>query len=253
MFVLCSLLSLLHTGSSRRKTHKTNDGRRRARSGRLAVDPSSGWPAADPELAAAVAAMGLLEPRRCDFPSIDGNGLSAQEFSRDYLRKAPVVLQGLTDSWPASQGAWKREVLLAQHGDAPVTHAQESDVAQFGPKEGSGKSFTSKLRDWVAATMDSTDGSHRPLAFDRSASNVAYRLRQQGDFAPPAALAPGAMQQMLISLGPPRAGLPLHTHGDSWLALVHGSKLWIVFPTEMGGPRQPLMPITCCHCVRQLQ
>eukprot|EP01043_Picozoa_sp_COSAG02_P119899 COSAG02_NODE_56600_length_284_cov_2.518919_1_plen_83_part_10 len=37
---------------------------------------------------------------------------------------------------------------------------------------------------------------------------------------------------MLISLGPPRAGLPLHTHGDSWLALTHGSKVWIVFPPQ---------------------
>eukprot|EP01043_Picozoa_sp_COSAG02_P086763 COSAG02_NODE_24161_length_695_cov_1.053601_1_plen_72_part_10 len=72
--------------------------------------------------------MGLLEPRRCDFPRIDGTGLSASDFTRDYLRKAPVVLTGLTDAWPASQGGWKREALLAQHGDAAVTHAQASDV-----------------------------------------------------------------------------------------------------------------------------
>lgn len=260
------LLSLLHTGSSRRKTHKGgSDGPRRGRAhattrSGMAVDPRSGWPAADANLAAAAAAMGLLEPRRCDFPSIDGTGLSAQNFAREYLRKAPVVLRGLMDSWPAHQGGWTREALLAQHGDAPVTHAQASDVAQFGPKEGGSKSFVSKLRDWVAATMDSTDDSHAPLAFDRSGGNVAYRLFQQvsvchtdpfaliplyetdlsschcvqGDFTPPAVLAPGAMDQMLISLGPPRAGLPLHTHGDSWLALTHGSKLWLVFPPQWG-------------------
>lgn len=200
----------------------------------MAVDPNSGWPAADPELAAAADAMGLLEPRRCDFSSIDGTRLSAHDFSRDYLRKAPVVLQGLTDSWPASEGRWKREALLEKHGDATVTHAQASDVAQFGPKEGGSKSITSKLRDWVIATMDSADGSHAPLAFDRSANNVAYRMEQQGDFTPPSVLEPGAMEQLLISLGPPGAGLPLHTHGDSWLALTHGSKLWIVFPPHWG-------------------
>ena len=181
---VCLLLSLSHTGSSRRKTHKGgSDGPRRGRAHAMTwsmpVDPRSGWPAADANLAAAAAAMGLLEPRRCDFPSIDGTGLSAHNFSRDYLRKAPVVLRGLMDSWPARQGGWTREALLAQHGDAPVTHAQASDVAQFGPKEGGSKSFVSKLRDWVAATMDSTDGSHAPLAFDRSKSNVAYRLFQQ--------------------------------------------------------------------------
>ena len=216
--------------------HKGSDGQRRGAHARrpMPVDPTSGWPAADASLTAAAAAMGLLEPRRCDFPSIDGTRLSAGDFMQDYLRKAPVVLTGLTDAWPATQGAWKRDALLAQHGDATVTHAQSSDVAQFGPKEGGSKSITSKLRDWVTATMDSTGSAQALLAFDRSANNVAYRLLEQADFTPPDVLASGGMQQMLISLGPPRAGLPLHTHGDSWLALTHGTKLWIVFPPEWG-------------------
>jgi tetratricopeptide (TPR) repeat protein len=233
--LLSVLLTLLHAGSSRRKVSKGGSGaKRRARGARLSVDPSSGWPAADVDLAAAAADMGLLEPRRCDFASVDGAALSAEDFARDHLRKAPVVFRGLMDSWPATQGGWEREALLARHGDATVTHAQASDVAQFGPKEGGGKSITSTLRDWVTSAMDSTDGSHAPLAFDRSASNVAYRLQQQGDFTAPKALAPGGMKQLLLSIGPPRAGLPLHTHGDSWLALAHGAKLWMVFPPEWG-------------------
>ena len=222
------LLSFAELASSRRKP------KLRAGHARLPADPASGWPAADPELLGAAAALGLLEPRRCDFASVDGAALTPEAFESDHLRKAPIVVTGLTESWPARRGGWEREALLGKHGELEITHAQASDVAQFGPKEGGGKSITSALREWVASTMDSTDGVHSPLAFDRSATNIAYKLHQQGDFNLPAALTPGGMSQLLLSLGPPRAGLPLHTHGDSWLALTHGTKLWMVFPPSWG-------------------
>ena len=178
---------------------------------------------------------------RCDFERADGAELTPEAFQERYLRQRPVVLSGLTDGW-AGRELWSRERLLERHGGLEVTHAQASDVAQFGPKEGGGKALTSTLADWVQRTMDARPSGYRgatAFAFDRSAGNVAYTLRQGGEFSPPGQMAAGRMEQLLLSLGPPRAGLPLHTHGDAWLGLTHGRKLWMVFPPTWGNESHP--------------
>ena len=183
LLALLLLLSLAEPASSRRKPQKSSGGAKskplRSGHARLPADPASGWPAADPELLGAAASLGLLEPRRCDFASVDGAALTPKAFESGHLRQAPIVLTGLTESWPARRGGWEREALLSKHGEFEITHAQASDVAQFGPKEGGGRSVTSALRDWVASTMDSTDGVHSPLAFDRSAAKYGSHASLQ--------------------------------------------------------------------------
>lgn len=41
----------------------------------------------------------------------------------------------------------------------------------------------------------------------------------------------------MLSIGPSRYGLPFHNHGQTWLAVVHGTKYWFVYPPGFGAPR----------------
>ena len=258
------------------------------------------WAGPSAAVLAAVAELGL---ERCDFERFE-NGpaavvaaagdkrLSEEEFEARFLRRAPVVVTGLTDGWPGRDG-WERAALLATHGAeevgrghwrhrllagavpgwqrpislslsprtalsqpppssarVQVMHAEASDVAQFGPKEKGAKGIASTLAGWVgrhmSADSDSTGAeSSKPqnIVFDRSTANLAYTLRDAGEFSPPPLLASTLATQLLLSLGPSGAGLPMHTHGDSWLALTHGLKLWFVYPPA-GPAGQPCPPHT---------
>ena len=40
----------------------------------------------------------------------------------------------------------------------------------------------------------------------------------------------------MLSLGPSRTGLPFHSHGKTWLALIHGSKRWLAYPPGFNAP-----------------
>ena len=41
--------------------------------------------------------------------------------------------------------------------------------------------------------------------------------------------ADGSTYWNVLSLGASGRGLPFHTHGDSWIATVHGSKRWLMY------------------------
>jgi len=45
-----------------------------------------------------------------------------------------------------------------------------------------------------------------------------------------------AQEESVTSLGPEWAGLPFHTHGPTWIGLVHGAKMWFLYaPGEIPG------------------
>merc|ERR1719324_146457 len=48
------------------------------------------------------------------------------------------------------------------------------------------------------------------------------------EFSVPASLKP--MDSLIASIGPSEQGLPLHSHGAAWQALVHGKKFWVLLP-----------------------
>jgi hypothetical protein len=58
-------------------------------------------------------------------------------------------------------------------------------------------------------------------------------------------------QQMsvILSLGQSRTGLPFHTHGDTWLGLVYGKKMWFIYPPWAQPPKHvmestnPMSPV----------
>lgn len=42
----------------------------------------------------------------------------------------------------------------------------------------------------------------------------------------------------MLSLGASRQGLPFHSHGKTWLALMHGKKRWLVYPPGYSAPAE---------------
>jgi hypothetical protein len=46
----------------------------------------------------------------------------------------------------------------------------------------------------------------------------------------------------LLSLGGGGGGLPFHSHGDGWLAVVHGAKHWLLYPP--GGMPPEARPVS---------
>lgn len=42
----------------------------------------------------------------------------------------------------------------------------------------------------------------------------------------------GTDDDVMVSIAPSRAGFPLHAHGRSWMGLVHGQKLWVMYHPE---------------------
>jgi len=53
----------------------------------------------------------------------------------------------------------------------------------------------------------------------------------------------------ILSLGPSHSGLPMHSHGATWLGIVYGAKRWFVYPPGVsGGVREsdfnPLQPVS---------
>lgn len=142
------------------------------------------------------------------------------------------------------RGSWRRPELLRLHGELRLERRRAIEVAQFGPghaHEASALSAgTISLRD-AAAALRRPGGPDQ--WFDRG---VGVRLLQAVadgdehnfpglDFLSSLELVDAANESVL-SLGRSRTGLPFHSHGESWLSLLRGHKLWLLIPP---GPLPP--------------
>mmetsp|Transcript_26605 Transcript_26605/g.94917 ORF Transcript_26605/g.94917 Transcript_26605/m.94917 type:complete len:358 (-) Transcript_26605:22-1095(-) len=78
-------------------------------------------------------------------------------------------------------------------------------------------------------------------ALSPSLFNAVFRTLACRSF--PAALRAGGAAWRLLSLGPARGGLPLHAHGETWLAVVHGAKRWFAYAPGKGPSRETLAKI----------
>ena len=109
------------------------------------------------------------------------------------------------------------------------------------------KSFGRVLADMRGQTR------HSAFTFDADILNSIPELRN--DFEVPEVFSEWTNAQAeaegeswhMLSLGASRTGLPFHSHGSSWLGLVHGRKMWYLYPPGTGPPppsaQQPSSPL----------
>ena len=80
--------------------------------------------------------------------------------------------------------------------------------------------------------VQAADGGRVEMAFDVG-SPAAYDLEDDGMVATPGILEPGVLdpskdRARVLSFGPAGAGLSFHSHGEAWLGLVGGTKVWLI-------------------------
>eukprot|EP00812_Abedinium_dasypus_P000926 NODE_1109_length_1238_cov_309.480135.p1 GENE.NODE_1109_length_1238_cov_309.480135~~NODE_1109_length_1238_cov_309.480135.p1 ORF type:complete len:329 (-),score=16.83 NODE_1109_length_1238_cov_309.480135:234-1220(-) len=168
----------------------------------------------------------------------------------DAFHHGPLLLENATASWRAHGAVWGRPALMQAHGDVTVRAGIGAAIAKGGAESIPGSAgaaapldgtlelpFARLLERWRE-----TDVAKALVLFqsDRSANRggcthlrcllapQASDTSEAAEFEVPVALR--AMDSLVASVGPSKQGLPLHSHGAAWLALVRGWKLWFIFP-----------------------
>ena len=189
----------------------------------------------------------------CGIARVNASDLSSEDFEGRFMgANKPVVLVGATEGWLA-QKHWKKKVFVRKYGDIQAKMGNSTDVVLFA----GGWHFHNLPRTPIADVVEAfgtgnLQGSARDRPFVFDSEEIFRSDRMKGDFATPAALAgsfggegktqTGSAAQMwnVLSLGDGEAGLPFHSHGDAWLALVFGSKHWFLYPPgTRADSRQP--------------
>ena len=160
--------------------------------------------------------------RKCALPRLAASALLA-------LPEEPAIITGVVDSWE-SFAAWQnRTAFLESFGDSFVTPANLYGAvqAQFGVQR------LAKSRVRLQTFIDAP--SEDQHCFEHAAADSMGRAAAQeitalaGDWLlPPRRL--GFEPNRFLSIGGDGVGLPLHSHGATWLALLVGSKLWYLYP-----------------------
>ena len=152
-----------------------------------------------------------------------------------------VILTGVTSGWGAVD-RWQKGELLRLYGDSRIEVGEASEIIAF---DGKGSMY-STLRDFVGGF------GRRPAAggrvedhfvFDSSEILEHGQSQMLADFATPEQFKgfmgtgvrdsdrqPASSGWHMLSIGDDEKGLHFHSHGDSWLALVHGAKRWLLYP-----------------------
>jgi hypothetical protein len=170
---------------------------------------------------------------RCDFPRTEGLRGDA---TRARTQQQPQVLRRDDLRRDGSGGEavllaqrWQRAELLRRYGrSVRVEPLRPIEVAQFGPGQGAaGESGAVDLTQFVEGMRSPWSAAALHQLFDRAAGQAVV-----ADYAVLPGM--GGLGEVSLSLGASRAGLPMHSHGESYLALVHGRKLWLVLPPSGG-------------------
>ena len=154
----------------------------------------------------------------------------------------PVLIDGLTDGWPALERWATRELLCRYHGDVPIALRENGAVARSGGAFHS--SHTLSLQDFTSSVAAhslssanasaSTGGGGHAMLFSTARDECWSRL--SADYTIPLALA-DAVAYPIISIGGAGGGLAFHQHEENWLALISGRKRWLLAPpTETPPP-----------------
>ncbi len=206
---------------------------------------TSGWRAPGSDMGKT-----LLQQAACDatIDVVDAKELTAEEFHSNYLGKSkPLLIRGATRAWQAHRH-WRRKSFLASFGHLRTQTGNATDLVLFN----GGWHVHTRQRDSLAAFVQSfedagaasaTSRLDRPFVFEANeVFSASPELRSH--FATPQPLRPAfstvdegrdvkngaAPMWNVFSLGEDEAGLPFHSHGAAWLAVIHGAKHWLLYP-----------------------
>jgi len=191
----------------------------------------------------------------CQFPLVvptaDGTGVVDDEGNEVPLSKllaAPALLRGFMESWPAMHNSsWSRSKLLNQYGKKTV-HLEAAAILAYSDRKinlkfhSLQKSLATMRAPGVEDFMvyDSTvlSGADMRTDFEVPYPFEDWHSESKGKGSSPSELQEEFEQPAwhILSIGASKSGLPFHSHGRSYLGLVHGLKRWFVFPPGHSAP-----------------
>lgn len=136
--------------------------------------------------------------------------------------KKPLIIQGITDTWPAMQ-RWTREALLQKHADQAF-HLHPHGNATLG----------TLLRKRGQYSMGHTLYPPQSCYSDpwRPYTPMLRGVLKE-DYSVPSFFKPQVTFQMGIGTGK-GIGVPPESHPSSWFAMVVGTKRWALHPPDAG-------------------
>ena len=197
---------------------------------------------------------------------------AGEEVPLEQLLARPAVLRGFMDKWPlrsSSKSSWSRAGLLSKYGKKVVVYdaapslaysERKSELKFFSlakaltdlrsvRKQESEKGETDSVSDSVIHDT-SILRSIPKLGADFRVPDIFREWAIPSDAAGLAAAAGGGGGKSsdphgeqeeswhALSIGASKTGLPFHSHGSSYLSLVHGLKRWFVYPPGASPPAE---------------
>ena len=198
---------------------------------------------ADPDLSESMLHL------QCQFPiyfaTKDGLGIVDSEgkiVDMNELLLAPAILKGFMNAWPAmNNGSWSRSRLINKYGKKVVV-LDSSTVLAYSDRKAELKFYSLQKSLAELRKPESED----MVIYDTGILHSVSELRR--DYDVPRVFQDweqhsgnkesGELEHSwhVLNIGASRSGLPFHSHGRSYSALVHGLKRWFAYPPGYGPP-----------------
>jgi mannose-6-phosphate isomerase-like protein (cupin superfamily) len=190
--------------------------------------------------------------------------LGQQRFMDEYVEQGkPVILLGLLDDWPAWT-AWRREVILARHGQRRVKLMRSDDIVRSRVHQGQfeGEMWWAPLEQYIdgnpchaeharcgnathAAGAGEVDPLNPPYLFEKRVlpdQDLHFHhppIFEHERFSWPRSV---RNDNALFFVGGAGTGAYCHQHSAAYNALIYGRKRWFVYPPNaFFGPHGAVM------------
>jgi hypothetical protein len=147
--------------------------------------------------------------------------------------REPLCIRGLTDGWPARVNWSPYHKFSRKFGENFAKVRGRQEIAQTGGLSTASKKIKIKdLKGWFCSHPES-------MAFSTERGSLYSALRE--DFSVPSSVKHCSLHGT-VSIGAPAAGLNLHRHSASWLALLNGQKAWCFLKASKAPQNMPPQP-----------
>lgn len=159
---------------------------------------------------------------RCDFPRVDGSGLTRAEF-RHVFRGKPAIISDAFNRWNASAlDSWSREHFASRFGTSLVS-------INNGRFDGSRVDSSATVAEVLAQdTSEFLIFSSDNIGYHVGSRTALDAFRELEPMLP--AFLDNFNARRILSLGTFGKATGFHIHDETWLALLVGSKAWWVAP-----------------------
>eukprot|EP00929_Paragymnodinium_shiwhaense_P001240 TRINITY_DN101467_c0_g1_i1.p1 TRINITY_DN101467_c0_g1~~TRINITY_DN101467_c0_g1_i1.p1 ORF type:complete len:645 (-),score=107.89 TRINITY_DN101467_c0_g1_i1:21-1955(-) len=168
---------------------------------------------------------------RCDarLQRIHVDELNAEDFEASLRRKAPLIIEGVTERWRAR--TWTAGTFLQEYGDLEV--AVRGQLLSGGDELSQGQVT---VRDYLTSDEHNATIQIGFNEFD------TYRQLRHAISPMPGALR-NVMEEPVVSVGRRATGSSFHKHAETWLVQLFGRKGWLLAP-----PSAKDLPLTELPC-----